>query len=312
MRIEESCKIREIRKLEIESPILVPSFSSIVTENIQKIFLDVKEQIYDYSLVSAYDLHYNKIEKTDLWNSKCVFIDSGKYETDELVNSPSKEEWTEKEYLETIESLTPDTDYVIISFDNNSNIEEQIKKAKVVLKGYPEHAHCFLYKPENKEVNKINVTDYIKNIKKVFDFDILGFTEKELGPSVLEKCINIIKIRKKLSEMGYNHPIHIFGCLDPLSIIVYFLCGADIFDGTSWLKYSFHNDVAIYFNNYTLLNGGWEENTGLVRKNSSINNIRELQRLKLRLKHYATSRDFGALKLDKETLDSIKHLIGTA
>jgi len=312
MKIEEACKTRKIRKFDIETPILAPSFSSVVYDDIEDIFLGVKEQIWDYSLVSAYDLFYNKIKKTELWNSKCVFIDSGKYETDELANSIYLNEWSKNKYRTVLDSLIPDTDYVIVSYDVNTNISEQIANAKELFKNYSEYANCFLYKSEDKKIKKLNISEYIKNIKKIYDFDILGFTEKELGPSTLEKCKNIIKIRNKLNEMGYNHPIHIFGCLDPISIIVYFLCGADIFDGTSWLKYSYHNDMALYFNNYTVLKGGWEENFGLVRRNSSINNIRELQNLKLRLTYFVQKRDFKALKLNYDLSSSIKYLIGTA
>jgi hypothetical protein len=312
MKIEEACKIRKIRKFDIETPILAPSFSSVVRDDIEDVFLGVKEQIWDYSLVSAYDLFYNKIKITELWNSKCVFIDSGKYETDELSNSINLNEWSKSKHRTVLDSLIPDTDYVIVSYDTNTNISEQIASAKELFKNYSKYANCFLYKSEDKKIKKINISEYIKNIKKMYDFDILGFTEKELGPSTLEKCKNIIKIRNGLNEIGYNHPIHIFGCLDPLSIIIYFLCGADIFDGTSWLKYSFHNDMALYFNNYTVLKGGWEENFGLVRKNSSINNIRELQNLKLRLIYFIQKRDFKALKLNIELISSIKYLIGTA
>src|SRR5690606_15759698 len=110
-------------------------------------------------------------------------------------------------------------------------------------------ASCFLCKP-SKTSTYIDVQTLINKVTNLENFDVIAFTEKELGGSLIKKCENVIKIRQALISKGLNKPIHIFGCLDPLAIIIFFLCGADIFDGTNWLKFTFYDNLAIYTNNY--------------------------------------------------------------
>ena len=43
------------------------------------------------------------------------------------------------------------------------------------------------------------------------DFDVIGFTEKEIGNSVLDRMNNIAKLRIAMRKANINKPIHIFG-----------------------------------------------------------------------------------------------------
>ncbi len=47
---------------------------------------------------------------------------------------------------------------------------------------------------------------------------------------------NIAKLRKALDKAGLNIPLHVFGSLDTVTTPLYFLAGADIFDGLTWLR----------------------------------------------------------------------------
>ena len=98
-----------------------------------------------------------------------------------------------------------------------------------------------------------SITD---NISELALFDIIGVTEKELGTSILSRMTNIAKIRKSLLSIGKDTPIHVFGSLDTITTPLYFVSGADIFDGLTWLRYAFNNGYTIYKHNYSAVNIG--------------------------------------------------------
>ncbi len=125
--------------------------------------------------------------------------------------------------------------------------------------------------------------------------DIIGFTEKEIGYSILDRMIFISKVRKALDHAEVDIPIHIFGSLDPISTILYFLAGAELFDGLTWLKYGYHEGIAVYKQNYSLLN----ESLGIHTKNRSLDstiinsNINYLEKMKHTLTDYVATGDFS-------------------
>src|SRR6185312_9373800 len=85
---------------------------------------------------------------------------------------------------------------------------------------------------------------------RLSNFDVIGFTEKELGPSTLDRMVFIARLRQELEAAGLDIPIHIFGSLDTISTPLYFLAGADIFDGLTWLRYSYFDGLTLYKHNY--------------------------------------------------------------
>ncbi|MDW3181367.1 hypothetical protein [Roseobacter sp.] len=64
-------------------------------------------------------------------------------------------------------------------------------------------------------------------------------TEKEIGASTKDRLTFLAAFRDLLDEAGMETAIHVFGGLDPLMTPLYFLAGADVFDGLSWLGYAF-------------------------------------------------------------------------
>ena len=311
LNIKDACKSRDIRKVAQSTPLLVPSFSSVVSEDISEIRNKLYEYINKTSLVSAYDLHYTHIDINDLWHSDLVFIDSGNYETKKLDNSLSKKEWKCEYYIEILKQLQPMNKFVIVNYDEIEGIDVQIGRARELFNTFPEHASCFLCKPQPDTDGKVHVTPLIEKMDDIEQFDILGLTEKEIGNSLLERCSNIVKLREALSRRT-EIPIHIFGCLDPLSIISYFLCGADIFDGTSWLKYTFVDNVAVYINNHALLKKRWTDNDDRARAHSSVHNLGELINLEARMNHYTQEYDLSLFQFQDTYLDQIKALTGAA
>jgi len=311
MNVDDVCRIRRIRSVSEETPLIIPSFSSTITIDINQVYNTLRDYIVEVSLVSAYDVYHGYINKNDI-GSSLMFIDSGNYEADYLKNSKLLREWDYEKYLEILDDLPELSRYVIVNYDRKLSLSEQITRAKELFSSYSNYGACLLLKPISERDNFLHITSIIDSINEFHDFDILGLTEKELGGSLLDRCKNILRIREALQEADLFTPIHIFGCLDPLSIVAYFLCGADIFDGLSWLKYTFIENVALYFNNHAIINGTWSQSDAIVRLRSSTGNINQLQSLTSYLKHFIRTKDFETLRLRKDILVEIISLTGTA
>jgi len=65
----------------------------------------------------------------------------------------------------------------------------------------------------------------------------IGIPERDCGKSVSERATTIIEARRILNEVDDKIILHILGCGNPLSMLLYSYCGADIFDSLDWLKY---------------------------------------------------------------------------
>jgi len=317
LNINDSCNKRRIKKTNVETPLIIPSFSSIGFQNpyeIGKIHNDIKEYIFEVSLISAYDLYYNYIQINDISCSNLVFIDSGNYETESLKQSRLLKKWNYDLYLEVINKLIPLNQFVIVNYDQKTSTKIQINSANEFYDQIKKikFTKCFLYKPLNKKSNIISINDIQKNIDSFTDFDIVGFADKEIGNSFLSRCETIIRIREILFESGISTPIHIFGCLDPLTIVIYYLCGADIFDGLAWLKYTYYHHLALYSNNYSLIKDQWTNTYEINMMLNSIENLNILNYLSSNLRHFSRTKNFETLNIDERVLQQVKSLTGTA
>jgi hypothetical protein len=304
-------QIRRIGKIDVDTPLLIPSFSSVFDPKIGEIHLNLIDHIPDCSLVSAYDLAYNYINKENLWASNVVYIDSGNYEYENLKSQREGKDWSSVLYKRILSTVKPMSKVVIVNFDEFGSIDKQINHAKAFFQQYPSYASCFLCKP-SQSPGYVQFNALIDKIAKLEDFDVIAFAEKELGASLIMKCENIIKIRQALISKGLNKPIHIFGCLDPLAIIVFFLCGADIFDGTNWLKFTFYDNLAIYRNNYAIIGGSWSDFDVTVRRSSYVFNLSKLTRLTQDMRRFTREGNLKAFNLTEQIQKQISELIDTA
>lgn len=320
MEIMDICKARIIRKIDIKTPLIVPSFSSKGFPKIIEIYDQVKEHLVDSSLISAFDLHHNLMPgDKEIYASDVLFIDSGGYEKRgeydlaELYRHkyiPS--DWSLELYETQLDKLNPLSKLVIVNFDEVDLLESQIKKAHELFAKYPDYAHDFLFKPSSNN-NYINIEELIGKINSVTDFDILGLTESELGESIQKRCANILRIRQEMIKNDIQIPIHIFGCVDPLSILAYFLCGADIFDGLLWLRLSFNSidGLPIYNNSYAINQGRWTVQDNRLRLLSYGRNLEVLSILNAEMCKFIKTYNWDILnKYSVKELRSIAETVG--
>lgn len=188
-----------------------------------------------------------------------------------------------EDYRAVLDRLSPLSQLVVVSFDHAGSrpLITQIEEARDLFRAYPEYASDFLCKPEEGYLF-MDVDDLANRIDAVAEsFSLLGVTEKELGQSLLERCNSLLRIRAALLAAGSEMPIHVFGCMEPLSIVSYFLCGADVFDGLTWLRLAFSDGLPLYGQVDAILREEWrfrDEDLLVARWIRNLRTLRELNR----------------------------------
>ncbi|MBN2571867.1 MAG: hypothetical protein JXA68_07035 [Ignavibacteriales bacterium] len=309
-------KLRHPSGVVINTPILIPSYSSKgfvlrrTNDGIKSEICDAidiaKEILEETVLISAFDLHHDYLlNPNDFISTQLTFLDSGGYETSSYFDfSETKRDNTNQTNNWDINLLETEINKwnherfpaVIVSFDDEKvrkPLEQQISEAASFFLGYKSFLHDFLIKPETKDSSYINIDSICENVDELKSFHIIGITEKELGNSVLQRMQRINRLRNALDVGGIEIPIHIFGSLDPITSILYFLSGAEIFDGLTWLKYSYFDGLAIYSNNLPVLDGEIQITTTdkNVKARSIHKNIYFLSKLKNVLINFVNSNE---------------------
>ena len=305
--------------IKIETPLLVPSFSSkgfAFKKKSKKKDPDVsevaealefsKEFLTESLLVSAYDIYYNHIPFTeDDICTEITILDSGGYETGNSydLSMTSKfnydiKNWDVTKLEQMIQSWPEHKAAIIVSYDDGIHrfpLKTQIENAKSLFLKFPSMMSNFLIKPETDGQKYVQIDSILDRIKQMKSFGIIGLTERELGNSTLERMKNISKIREALDKNSIRSPIHIFGSLDPITSILYFLVGAEIFDGLTWLKYSYFNNCAIYTSNFGVLNPdlGIGIRDGQIKSMAISKNTYYLSKMKYTMKNFLKHKDYS-------------------
>jgi hypothetical protein len=253
----------------IELPKAVPSFSSkgfpiIKNKKMKREISEVDNALKMIGpltkssiLISAYDIYKNHlIDPLSYCNDKeLVIIDSGGYELSDYFDAtepkyqpvrPDKN-FTVTEYEKIIKKLNKSKSFVISNYDystTNKSIPNQIEEAKILFNKFPKFLHSFIIKPIKKG-NFIEIDEIIRYLPEMRIFNIIGIIDNDLGDNILKQLVNIAKLRIALNDRGMEVPIHIWGGLDPFITPLYFCAGAEIFDGVSWLRYGYYDNMAI-------------------------------------------------------------------
>lgn len=326
MRISEICKSRQISIIDASTPLIIPSFSSRGFPELKSIYEVTKDYISDISLISAYDIHY-KLQNVDIYASNIIFIDSGGYETKLIKSSVNSDDvyalrdnskivdWSRELHQIVIDDLQPLSQLVLISYDDSENYKStlsQIEMAKCFFKKYPNYASNFLCKPETSESPLINFDGLFEHAHHLNSFSILGITEKELGTSILERCCNLLKIRSILNEQCIQIPLHVLGCLDPILIISYFFCGADIFDGLAWLRYALVEGLTLYQSTAALMQTDWHYTDLELNQLYSINNLQSLSSLSHAMHRFSRTRRIQEFSAWSKIMPQVFNLVENA
>jgi hypothetical protein len=293
MNITELCKTRPVGETARETPLLVPSFSSRGFA-VGPLFEDTWKYCQNSKLVSAYDLHYRTVGTKNLYSADVLFIDSGHYEKTPTHNPgepaedqrPGKQTWTISKYASTLHSISTDRCQIVrVTYDLYRPINIQIARALSSRRKHPAMLLDFLVKPTTSRGKRRGEPSYLdprlfaKFAPRLGFADIIGFTEKELGPSYRERALTLAQIRHALNNAGIDRPIHVFGCLDPFGVLLYHAVGADIFDGLSWLRFAWADGLMTYIPNSVALIGSWGDPLESATRATQIRNLTEVTKM---------------------------------
>ncbi len=300
----------------LETPLLVPSFSSKAfgfgrrgRPEVNRVLDVAQEFITRTCLVSAYDIQYGYIPEPEnlTLSADLMFLDSGGYEVsaDHDLSAVEKpvhrpEEWDAAQ-LEAIWDRWPDSiPAVLVSYDHSNHrrpVSEQLRDAKQAALAKPGHLHSFLLKPEAQEERSLGpaLLAIRAHVGELAGFQLVGVTEKELGNSPLERMVRIAGLRQALDNASMPIPIHVFGALDPLSVCLYFVAGAEVFDGLTWSRYAYNSGQCVYVHTNATVAYGLEVNDDEARVRTIKDNLRYLDQLERSLRRLAETRDWAYL-----------------
>lgn len=316
MHIKDLCQKRWKLSSSQYYPLLIPSFSSRGFPSIGEIHSSLATYLTQSTLISAFDIHYHYLKIEDIYTSDLLIIDSGGYEA-KITQDPLEAYfddrkarlWTEELYISILKSIEPLSDIIIVSYDGEpAPLNIQFENADRLFRQFKHFSSDFLLKPEpgSKICNNPKFLspymDYIHN------FNCFGITDKELGKSLIERCQNILALRSFFSSEKCPIPIHIFGCLDPINIMIYFLCGADLFDGLSWLRYSFFRNRANYLAQSAFYSKNYTMSDNEILGINWTNNLKYIDNLQSQLQSYTKDYNPDHLEISRKERNLLSKL----
>ena len=283
-----------------QTPAIVPSFSSKGFPDVAKIIESLSSMITESALISAYDLSYGFVKAPPFY-PEYLILDSGGYEcgkdtelSDIRSNNYEPAQWSLDQLKIELDKWSASQPTLAVSYDHPKqriSVREQISHARELFDGR-KFGRELLIKPTSPHENRIEVSEVVSQIYEYRDFDVIGFTEKELGCSIFDRMKNIAKIRTALDKAGIDIPIHIFGSLDTISTPLYFFSGADIFDGLTWLRYSYSSESAVYQKNAAALKYGIHINDDDIDPRIWVDNYQVLVELQFSMKRHLKEQTF--------------------
>jgi hypothetical protein len=241
----ETLKEREVAQIGVKTPLLVPSFSSRGFPDVAGLLSALRPDLQGRVLVSAFDIRKRGVPKSIDLLSDVVVVDSGGYESAlEIVASdgfqplPSAGGWTRSEYHEVIRELPPHANALVVNLEDYAPVSEQVRLAREDFSCASSLGKVFLLKPEKRR-GFLAPRSVVEAEGLLGEVDVLGVTERELGDSILARCVALRRIRADLERMNLKIPVHVFGAITPGIVLAYWLSGADIFDGLNWLRFEY-------------------------------------------------------------------------
>jgi hypothetical protein len=312
----------------VRTPLLVPSFSSkgFKAPELRTIFSSSGAFITETYLISAYDIEHGHLpEPRNLpFKPELLFLDSGGYEISKdqdisavEIAQPGRNEWSSGRLIKVLDNWPDEIATVLVNYDHPHErmpFSDQVKAARELFKGRS-HLCTFIIKPQTPDEDTLNsaLAEAMVHADELQSFDIVGVTEKEIGRSALERMVKIAKLRMAMDARGVRSPIHVFGALDPLSACLYFLAGAEIFDGLTWIRYAYdERGRCVYGSNHGAIKFGLDVRENEIKTRFMAENIYLLQQLQRKLREFEVKGQFAKLEPHAKLLENAADALETA
>ena len=294
-------------------PLVVPSYSSKALARISVLTTldNTAEFIAGAVLISAYDIRYHEVDPSR-FKAQLIIVDSGGYEM--LVDEEGRRRggntdhasfpWSPELHAETVAAIDVATPVIAVSYDRTElTIGDQIVAAHQ--DSHSNRGSAFLLKPKNGE--KLTIDSIGSHARSLGLFDIVGVTEKEAGDTFLERLMFVTRLRMLLDANDVYTPIHVFGGLDPFMTPLYFLAGADVVDGLTWLRMAFTDTGARYLPAYAAMTepmATLQEAEWRIRRA----NFRRAVDMQTSIRRFFRSGDYDVLSTSKEMSNAMREL----
>ena len=232
-----------VGKKQFATPTYFPAISKKEIRDPDDRFLEFLTSFrYPRLLVSAYD--YGRLDTaserraigrlSDYYRrGSIILLDSGVFESYWRGDA----RWTFRRYREAVKNVDSD---IYFGFDllAENNDANKASHLKMTLKNISDSFELADGNQCVPIVHAKNPTLLIELVKELIGrnsemFESLGVSERELGSSISERSITVMKLRK-LVGVREGGLLHILGCGDPVSMAVYSYAGADTFDSLDW------------------------------------------------------------------------------
>lgn len=293
------------------TPAIVPSFSSKGFPEVEKIVQSLSEVITECALVSAYDFSEGYLTSPPSY-AEYLILDSGGYEcskdmelSDTRSNNYHETAWSLNRLIAVLDSWSAPQPTFAVSYDHPRErmpLVDQLARARDLF-DLRKFGRELLIKPSASTHTRVDVDDVVRNVGSLGEFDVIGFTEAELGYSVFDRMRKIARVRRALDAEGIALPIHIFGSLDTISTPLYFLSGADVFDGLTWLRYCYSDGQAVYQKNAAALKFGIHVNDDDIDPRIWFDNYQAIVDLQFAMKRHLHEGTFDAFGRNAPSLE---------
>jgi queuine/archaeosine tRNA-ribosyltransferase len=189
----------------------------------------------------------NKLEnllREAVKQDKRVLIDCGYYESSWKDDAM----WTEDKYWNILQSCEFSFAF---SFDKPENSEDKTADSiideveKRWLRDQDVTNKGTIIPIVHGEVSQFPVI--LRRIAEKLNPVIIAIPERELGEGILSTAKTIHRIRQSLNDIGVYYPLHLLGTGNPISILIYTICGADSFDGLEWCQMILDNKTGAQY-----------------------------------------------------------------
>lgn len=215
---------------------------------------------YPRVLISAYDWHFlpNRIRReirSEIEKIPFVFFDSGVFEA----SRKGDERWTEELHNKAMSKIRFDfhTSFDVLPSKPVKNFMQKTIDGILRSREQCDNEGFVPIIHGSPKVLVKTVCKLTQNHSNLCNF--IAVAERDCGNSIFEKAQTVHRIRNLLDSGGQqNHSriLHLLGCGDPISILLFVFAGVNSFDSLDWIKYAFHPDrfALANFSHLDLLN----------------------------------------------------------
>ena len=236
-----------IGKKKLITPTYFPSISSVAIRlPLEPLLRAIIKSGYPRLLISSYDLAHlppesykrisNHLSKFRAQNN-FLFLDSGSFESYWLQDK----KWNFNKYHRITNKTGSD---FFTSFDNIPNLHDDYKD--IVKQTYQnltksnrliKNNHCITICHGNTPEQISSLVKKIVSDKSIFS-RFIAIPERNCGKTIIDKLKTVQKIRRILDEDNPANILHVLGCGNPISIVLFALGGADSFDSIDWSRWT--------------------------------------------------------------------------